>query len=102
MVRSITGRRTSLLRSFLGAGQTNQHGKNTTTYNRYGPGGGHSKLAQKRGGKRPVDFAKPLEATTLSEKVYRLLLEQIVCGNLAPGEKLSVHVLARAEVGRLS
>lgn len=42
----------------------------------------------------PLDFNAALEISSLSQKTYRLLYEQIIRGSLAPGEKLDIVSLA--------
>jgi DNA-binding GntR family transcriptional regulator len=43
----------------------------------------------------PLSIEKPVESLSLSEKAYDILKEQIVQGNLKPGERLSVYELAK-------
>jgi DNA-binding GntR family transcriptional regulator len=43
----------------------------------------------------PLSIEKPVESLSLSEKAYDILKEQIVQGNLKPGERLDVYELAK-------
>jgi DNA-binding GntR family transcriptional regulator len=43
----------------------------------------------------PLDVDVPLETSSLSRRAYEILKEQIVRGNLAPGERLDIHALAQ-------
>lgn len=43
----------------------------------------------------PLDINLPLETRSLSRRAYELLKEQVIRGNLAPGERLDIHVLAQ-------
>jgi DNA-binding GntR family transcriptional regulator len=43
----------------------------------------------------PIAIEMPMESLSLSERAYDILKEQIIQGNLAPGEKLDIHKLAK-------
>lgn len=42
----------------------------------------------------PIQFKQPLALSSLSERAYELLKQEIISGNLVPGEKLDIYELA--------